>query len=153
MSSVQACEQSPSLTRRLFATCVLTLAATKGAISATVPPCSHLSLQNRACSPFPIRQWTRLRKASATCLSAVRFKPCQGLDGSVLLSHSHLSLRAMPCLCRSMMPRPPSCLGRQTLLHETTHLLPLMASVPAQKNARQLLSTCQPRKMRAFNSF
>jgi hypothetical protein len=53
--------------------------------------------------PSPILISTRLWKITQA-LSVIIFRPCQGLSGSVHLTHSHLALRGRPYNLRPLTP-------------------------------------------------
>jgi hypothetical protein len=54
--------------------------------------------------------------------------------------HTHRTRSATPTLVRLEIPRPPSSLGRHTLIHDTLHLPPPASSEPVQMKARRSLS-------------
>lgn len=94
-------------------------------------------------SPDPTHQSTRLLKVPWTCGSMVRVTPFHGHVSSVCCSQAQRNRNVIPSFLRSIMPRPPSCLGRHTLYRETRHLLPCISSAASWKNALHPLSTLE----------
>ena len=61
------------------------------------------------------------------------YSPAHSLRGSVRLSHSHLTLKAIPWRARFFTPRPPNLLGLQIFSHATRQRPPFAFFLPAQK--------------------
>ena len=72
----------------------VTFSKTRGAMSATVVPLIQRSLKNRRGLASPNWMCTRLSKMPLATSSLNGSRPCHGLLGSVLRSHSHLTHNA-----------------------------------------------------------
>lgn len=137
MLASKSCIHLPSArayyTVRQLMILVCTVATRSSAISTAATPWIHLSLQNNTFSPDPTVMSISVSNTYRASLSSIIGNPCQGHCGSVLLSHSHLTLSAIAWLFKFSMPSPPNLLGRHMVSHATRHCPPLILSFPAQK--------------------
>ena len=54
--------------------------------------------------------------------------------------HNHLSLNAVLCAVKSVIPSPPKIIGLQIMRQLTRHLPPDATSLPSQRKPRRTLS-------------
>ena len=118
-----------------------TVAQRQGATSASDFPSSQRSDQNKAVWPSPKSTDIEAWNIASTMGSFSSGSRCHDRATSVRIIHSHLMRSAYPKCCKSMMPKPPSSGGRQTLGQASKQCLPLADCSFPEKCSSNIVNT------------
>jgi hypothetical protein len=94
---------------------------------------SQASCQKLVVAPSPSEIETEASNSCRTWSSIGKGRPHQGLEGSIQYCQSQRTRSAEPWNWRLETPSPPRCLGEETRVQLTKHLLPVPSSLQAHK--------------------
>jgi hypothetical protein len=101
-------------------------------------PFSHCASQKGVCFPSPTVMTVEAKKSTRSVLSRIFSRFFHGQSTASQLYHIQRNLRALLCLSRSFIPKPPSFLGLMHFFHRTRQCPPcnLSGSSPLHRKLR-----------------